>query len=606
MNGRKGGKGETGGIDETENVDGRAAGGDTVSARAVAPSRADASNSDTISDRAATSSGSGASGNDTASARAAVSSRDATSGSAAAPGRASASSGDAAPGGDTVSDWVAASSLADASGDDTISDRAAASSRDAASAIDTLSARAAAASGNAPSGSPSLLAGESGRMLALISSGIGLHAFNQFAIVAAMPLAAAELGGRDWFSWVYSLYFIGSIAGGLGAASIRDRIGVRASLALAAAIFAAGGLMAIAAPAFGWIIAGRLLQGIGDGLIVAVCYSLIPANFASSLVARVFAVEATVWAVTALLGPLVGGLIAGAVSWRASFLAVLPFLLTLALFTVATRPKTGGHRTASFSPLTAGLCLAAALALALSSAGEGALWQAGMLAAGLSVLLFGLALDGRLGPPLFPAGAFRAGSMLGRAFLILFLMAAGHSAGSTYLALLVREIFQLPPAIVGYVVVLMALSWSAVAMVASRLTSLARRHAAMRAGPLFQGAGYVAIAFAISLQWLPLVIIGQVLIGAGFGLCFANVNQAAMEAAEGEDRDRASALLPTMSTAGYAVGAAVSGTIAAATALTGSLAEGSAGDTAFWLYGTAAAGALASVALGFGVRLKPA
>jgi MFS family permease len=454
-------------------------------------------------------------------------------------------------------------------------------------------------------GTAALLKGRSGLMLGLISSGIGLHAFNQFAIVAAMPLAAAELGGREWFSWVYSLYFIGSIAGGTTAAAIRDRLGVRMSLGLSSLLFAAGGLMAMLAPAFGWIVAGRLLQGMADGLIVAICYSLIPANFASSLIARVFAIEAVVWALTALLGPLVGGLMAETMSWRASFLAVGPLLVLLAVFTAITRPATGNRVSARLPPITVGLCVSTALIFALSSASADGVWQATLLAAGMVALVMVVALDGRFGPPLFPAGAFARGSVLGRGFLMLFLMSAGHSAGSTYLALLVREVFGLGPAAVGYVVVTMALTWSAVAMAVSRVPDLAWRHATMRLGPLFQLAGFLTIATAISLHWLPLVIVGQMAIGAGFGLAWANVNQAAMEAAEGGERDRASALLPTMSTGGYAVGAALSGTIAAATGLTASLGAGSAGDTAAWLYGTAAAGALVSFVLGLGLRLKP-
>lgn len=453
-------------------------------------------------------------------------------------------------------------------------------------------------------GYASLLTGESGRMLALISGGIGLHAFNQFAIVAATPLAAAELGGREWYSWVYSLYFIGSIAGGTAAASIRDRLGTRMSLALASVVFTLGGLMAFAAPAFGWIVFGRLLQGVADGLIVAICYSLIPANFSSALIARVFAVEATVWAVTALLGPLVGGLITEATSWRFSFLAVAPFVIVLALFTALTRPKTGEGRAASFAPVSVGLCVLTALIFALSSTSDEPVWQAALLVLGALALLSVVAFDGRLGPQLFPAGSFRSGSVLGRAFLILFLMSAGHSAGSTYLALLVGEVFGEGPAVVGYVVVTMALSWSVVAMFSSRYEALAWRNATMWIGPLFLLFGFAAIAIAIGLHWLMLVVFGQILVGAGFGLAWANVNEAAMDAADPEERDRASALLPTMSTAGYAVGAALSGTIAAATGLTASLATGSAGDTASWLYGTAAFGALVSFVLGFGVKLK--
>ncbi|WJH39375.1 hypothetical protein N7E02_21400 [Aliirhizobium terrae] len=314
--------------------------------------------------------------------------------------------------------------------------------------------------------------------------------------------------------------------------------------------------------------------------------------------------EATVWAVTALLGPLVGGLIAESISWRASFLAVVPLIAALALFTALARPKVGGDGAAAFPPLTITLCVAAAFVLALSSASSDAGWQAATLVAGLAIFIIGIRLDGRIGVSLFPAGTFRRGSVLGRGFLILFLMSASHSAGSTYLALLVREVFGLGPAAVGYVVVTMAVTWSAVAMVASRIGSLARRHVVMRAGPLFQVSGFLAIAAAIGLQWLPLVIAGQMLIGTGFGLAWANVNKAAMEAADAGERDRASALLPTMSTAGYAVGAALSGTIATATGLSASLGAGTAGDTATWLYGTAAVGALVSFILGFGVRLK--
>lgn len=458
--------------------------------------------------------------------------------------------------------------------------------------------------GAAAAGYASLLRGESGRMLALISSGIGLHAFNQFAIVSAMPLAAAELDGRDWYSWVYSLYFIGSIAGGTAAASVRDRLGVRLSLAVACLVFTFGGLVAFVAPAFGWIVVGRLLQGVADGLIVAICYSLIPANFASPLIARVFAVEATVWAVTALLGPLIGGLITEATSWRFSFLAVAPFLVTLALFTALAEPKTSGGRAASFAPVSVGLCVLTALIFALSSASAQPLWQAALLVIGVVALLSVGVLDGRFGARLFPAGSFRSGSVLGRAFLILFLMSAGHSAGSTYLALFASDVFGLGPAVVGYVVVTMAISWSLVAMFASRYEAFAWRNATMWLGPLFLLAGFAAIAIAIGLHWLPLIVFGQALVGAGFGLAWANVNEAAMDAADPQDRDLASALLPTMSTAGYAVGAALSGTIATATGLTASLSTGSAGDTATWLYGTAALGALVSFALGFGVKLK--
>ncbi len=448
-----------------------------------------------------------------------------------------------------------------------------------------------------------LLKGREGAMLGLISAGIGLHAFNQFAIVAALPPAAKEIGGTTYFSWAYTLYFLGSIAGGTGAAAMRDRFGARFVLVVSALIFALGGLFALSAPAFSWIMAGRLLQGVADGLIVAICYSLIPANFPSGLIAKVFAVEAIVWAVAAIAGPLAGGLLTEAYSWRASFLAVSPFVALLAGFALTARPRVTEAAPVPLSAATISLCLAASFVLSLSSVVSGGAMQAMAVVVGAGLFLPALKLDGRIGPKLFPQGAFRLGSVVGHGFWVLFLMSASHSVGSVYLALMIGAVFDFRPAVVGYLVVTMALSWSLVAVVASRVTAPGARHRWMRSGALFQLFGFLCLGAAFASGSLVLLLAGQVAIGTGFGVAWASVNQAAMEAAARQERDLASALLPTISTAGYAIGAGIAGMIASATGLVSALENGGAGGPACWLYGTAAAGALLTFLLGFGVRL---
>ena len=448
-----------------------------------------------------------------------------------------------------------------------------------------------------------LLSGRDGLMLGLISAGIGLHAFNQFAIVAALPPAAAEIGGTVWFSWAYTLYFLGSIAGGTGAAALRDRIGARHSLLISALLFSLGGLMAMAAPAFSWIVAGRLLQGVADGLIVAICYSLIPANFPSSLLPRVFAVEAIVWAVAAIAGPLAGGLLTEAFSWRAAFLAVAPFVVLLAVFTVCVEPQVTEAAPMPLSAATIGLCVAACFVLSLSSVATSGAMQAAAIVVGALLFLPALKLDGRIGPRLFPHGAFKLGSVLGHGFWVLLLMSASHSVGSVYLALMIGSVFDFRPAVVGFVVVIMALTWSAVAVAVSRVTVLQARHSLMRSGALFQFFGFLALGVALHIGSVSLLILGQMAVGAGFGNAWAAINQASMEAAEKSERDLASALLPTISTAGYAIGAGITGMIATATSLVPALERGDA-SPALWLYGTAAAGALITFLFGFGVKLK--
>lgn len=452
-----------------------------------------------------------------------------------------------------------------------------------------------------------LLSGRNAIMLALVSAGIGLHAFNSFAIVAAMPLAADELGGTAFFSWAYSLYFIGSIAGGTGAAAFRDRVGPAAALLVSCLLFALGGLAALVAPNFGFILAGRLLQGVADGLIVAIAYSLIPGNFRSGLISKVFAAEAMVWAIASLLGPLAGGWLAEAFSWRISFLAVVPFLLLLAVLTPMARPAASTAARAAAAPFAIGMLIAGALVLSLSSVASSGLGQAMAVVAGIALFILAMVFDGRLGPKLLPAGAFGARSVFGCGLWVLLLMSLSHSVGAVYLALAISEIWAYRPIIVGAIVLLMALTWSVVAVFASRHPSPDRQDFRTRLGPLFQLAGFICIAIGLISQQIALVVASQIMIGSGFGLAWANVNRAALAGASEEDRDRAGALLPTVSTAGYAIGAGLAGLVATATGLVANL-QGSSPDMALavsyiWLYGLAAAGAVAAFVFSVGVRL---
>ncbi len=97
---------------------------------------------------------------------------------------------------------------------------------------------------------------------------------------------------------------------------------------MAVQAFAVGPLM---------LMAGRALQGLSDGWIVALCYTLIADLFPSRLVPRIFAAEAVVWALAAVLGPFAGGLVVEGLGWRSAltvslpvialFFAVMPFAL---------------------------------------------------------------------------------------------------------------------------------------------------------------------------------------------------------------------------------------------------------------------------------------
>ncbi|SIN95762.1 MFS transporter [Vannielia litorea] len=431
--------------------------------------------------------------------------------------------------------------------------------------------------------------GTRGPVLA-ISAGIGMHAFNDLAISASIPVAMESLGALTMLPLVYALFFIAVVAGGVTSAEIRARIGARATALGAAGCFVAGTLLTATASSGAAFALGRALQGLSDGVIAALCYALIPQLFAAAVVARVFAVEATVWALAAALGPLAGGYATEHAGWRVAMLTGLPLALVFLATGAAILPRRAAdgfviQRRTPLGPVA--LCLAGAAVLALPSALPESPAAALGLPAGLALLALALATDRRRPRPrFFPSGAFTL-TPLGAGTWLIFLMPVAQSVSSIFTALCTRAIFGLSTILTGWVVVTMALNWSLWAVVAGRLPAH-RRQAALRVAPALQIAGAACVGTGFVTATLPLVLLGQSLSGAAFGLSWGPANQLVMEAAPEAERPRTASFMPTVQTLGFATGAGLFGWIAGVTGLLPALATGATVLPLAALWGTAA------------------
>ncbi len=447
-----------------------------------------------------------------------------------------------------------------------------------------------------------LLSGANLSLLTVISSGIGLHAFNQFAVVTALPVAVNEIGGAAFYSWAYSLYFVGSVAGGVTAVLFRERFGARVVLLLCCLIFSFGSVLSAIAGDFLWVVVGRALQGLADGLIVAVCYSLIPAGFRSGLLPKVFAIEAAIWAVASFIGPLTGGFATEHISWRATFLLSAPLILLLLAYTTiavsAERPVAATRK--PLVPLF--LCLVGALAFSAPSAFEDASLRALSLLVGAALLWASLRAGIRPSIGLFPKDSFRLKTVLGSGFWVLFLMSYAHALGSVYLAYVAINLWQHEPTFAGFIVVTMPLAWSFVAMLIGSLRSACLREICLHYGPYQMVPGCALLGLGLATGNWGEMLVGQILIGSAFGMSWAGISQAAMEAAPEEERKMTGALLPTVATLGAAAGAGASGTVAAATDLVGQIERADVTMPMVYLYGLGVVVSLLAIMTASGLR----
>ncbi len=407
--------------------------------------------------------------------------------------------------------------------------------------------------------------------LALVNLGVGLHAIIWYLASTAMPTAIGDVGGAEYLSWVGSLYLVTTILGGAVTAMLKAHFGARNTMLWSGFIVFIGGLASAFAPGISLILAGRAIQGLGEGVLVAMSYVITRELFDNRLVPRVFGTLAATWGSAVFLGPLIGGVLTELFSWRVAFLGAA--LLPLPMQAIAYLILRDKHKRISVGkpPLLRVLLLALgvigiAVADRLGHAGLGLL----AIGAGIGAVALALKIDRHAGThlitTLFPS--LRHKVSLG--LWILILMPMGEAGVWVYTPYLLQLSVGLTPTWAGYFGAIHALTWSLSALCVASLTP--RWHGAMiAAGPATLAVGLALQSVTLGTAPLPLVAIALGLVGIGFGISHSFINQRIMAAAPEGQEDATATAIPTLECLGGAIGSAAVGLIGNAAGLAGPL-----------------------------------
>ncbi len=173
---------------------------------------------------------------------------------------------------------------------------------------------------------------------------ITLVAFEALAIATIMPVVSDDLGGLGLYGWVFSGFFLGNLLGIVLAGEAADRRGTRAPFLAGLILFSLGLVIGGSAQSMPMLVAGRVAQGVGAGVIPAVAYTSVGRGYPPELRPRVFAVFSSAWVVPGLVGPAAASAIERWSSWRVVFLALLPMVVVAAAMTLPAlsgRPPAG-------------------------------------------------------------------------------------------------------------------------------------------------------------------------------------------------------------------------------------------------------------------------
>ena len=159
---------------------------------------------------------------------------------------------------------------------------------------------------------------------------VSFIAFEAIAVATVLPAVVRHLGGIRLYGWAFSAFMLAQLVGIVVAGPLVDRIGMLRPTLVAVALFAAGLVVDGAAPSMGVLVLGRVVQGVGAGVLVVSLNVLVGRGYPPALRPRAYAAMSTAWVIPGVLGPAVAGLVAEDLSWRIVFLAIVPAVVAAA------------------------------------------------------------------------------------------------------------------------------------------------------------------------------------------------------------------------------------------------------------------------------------
>jgi EmrB/QacA subfamily drug resistance transporter len=375
----------------------------------------------------------------------------------------------------------------------------------------------------------------------------------------------ASLGGLQWTVNAYTLTFAVLLvtAGRLG-----DIFGRRRMFLFGVVVFALASATIGFAPGAGWLVAARSIQGFGAAFMMPGTLSIIVSAFPAAERARAIGIWAGVSSIALAVGPVIGGWLTEAVSWRAIFLVNLPVAAAAVAVTLfaarESRDETVTRRVDV--PGIAGLTVAlTALVLALikgNAWGWGSQRTLGLLAVSVAAFLAFVAIERRAAAPVVDFRTLGSRQFVA-ANVAAFVVTFGMLAVFFFLALYLQNIVGYSPLETGLRFLPMTLLIACGGPVSGRLAARYGPRPPLVAGVLLIGAGLAWLSRLQVGSTYELLLPAFLLLGLGLGLAMSPMSIAAMAAVEPAKAGLASGTLAMVRMVGATFGVAVLGALIA-------------------------------------------
>lgn len=375
--------------------------------------------------------------------------------------------------------------------------------------------------------------------------GSGLAFIDSSAVNLTLPVIQQSLGGglaaAQWIMNAYAL-MLGALVLAGGAAA--DRYGRKRVFAVGVGLFTVASTVCGFAPNLPVLVAARAVQGIGAALLTPASLALLGAAYDARGRGQAVGIWAGASGLTSAVGPVLGGWLTQAISWRAVFFINLPVAAVAVWLVLANAKESKGARSGPVDWLgalavTAGLgALTWALTVAPKQGAGAAVLGAGAL--GVAALASFIVIERKAENPMTPLELFRSPTFSGVNALTFVLYAAFGGA----LFLLPFELIRAhgyQPSAAGAALLPMSVGLAVLSPVAGRLASRIGARPMLILGPLLVAAGFALMAvMARGESYWTSVFPGLTVLALGAGVAVAPLTDAVLGAV-GEEYEGAAA-----------------------------------------------------------------
>ncbi|MGI3170542.1 MDR family MFS transporter [Pseudooceanicola sp. C21-150M6] len=172
-------------------------------------------------------------------------------------------------------------------------------------------------------------------ILITVATTLFLASTGNTIVTTALPKIVSDLGGLAYISWVVTAYLLASTVGAPIAGKLGDMYGRKVVLQFAIGVFLLGGVICGVAGSMWLLVAGRFVQGMGGGALIVVSMAVVADVLPPRERARAQGTLSSVFGLSTVLGPLIGGFLVQTVSWHWIFFVNFP--IGVAAFVILTR-----------------------------------------------------------------------------------------------------------------------------------------------------------------------------------------------------------------------------------------------------------------------------